>query len=277
MKPAHPTESPGHPAHAVAPATEAPRPGDSYVQSFARGLEVIRSFNAAAPQQTLSDVAARTGLTRAGARRILLTLQTLGYVQSDGRWFRLTPRILDLGFAYLSSLPIWNLAEPVMEQLSAQVHESVSAAVLEGTDVVYVLRVSTRSLLRMSLGAGSRLPAYCASLGRVLLAGLSDEQAHAVLSQSALEPRTRHTLTDVDALMAQVRLTRQQGWALVDQEMEEGVISIAAPIIGRNGQVLAAINVSGQANRTSAADMQATMLGPLRDATEQIARLLAAR
>ena len=265
------------PLPAQAAADAAPRPGDHYVQSFARGLEVIRSFSDQAPQQTLSDVAARTGLTRAGARRILLTLQTLGYVQSDGRWFRLTPRILDLGFAYLSSLPIWNLAEPVMEQLSAQVHESVSAAVLEGTDVVYVLRVSTRSLLRMSLGAGSRLPAYCASLGRVLLAGLSDEQAHAVLSQSALEPRTRHTLTDVDALMAQVRLTREQGWALVDQEMEEGVISIAAPIIGRNGQVLAAINVSGQANRTSAADMQATMLGPLRDATEQIARLLAAR
>ena len=263
------------PAHAAADA--APRPGDHYVQSFARGLEVIRSFSDQAPQQTLSDVAARTGLTRAGARRILLTLQTLGYVQSDGRWFRLTPRILDLGFAYLSSLPIWNLAEPVMEQLSAQVHESVSAAVLEGTDVVYVLRVSTRSLLRMSLGAGSRLPAYCASLGRVLLAGLGDAQAHAVLSQSALEPRTRHTLTDVAALMAQVRLTREQGWALVDQEMEEGVISIAAPIIGRNGQVLAAINVSGQANRTSAADMQATMLGPLRDAAEQIARLLAAR
>ena len=265
------------PLPAQAAADAAPRPGDHYVQSFARGLEVIRSFSDQAPQQTLSDVAARTGLTRAGARRILLTLQTLGYVQSDGRWFRLTPRILDLGFAYLSSLPIWNLAEPVMEQLSAQVHESVSAAVLEGTDVVYVLRVSTRSLLRMSLGAGSRLPAYCASLGRVLLAGLGDEQAHAVLSQSALEPRTRHTLTDVDALMAQVRLTREQGWALVDQEMEEGVISIAAPIIGRNGQVLAAINVSGQANRTSAADMQATMLGPLRDATEQIARLLAAR
>ena len=263
------------PAHAAADA--APRPGDHYVQSFARGLEVIRSFSDQAPQQTLSDVAARTGLTRAGARRILLTLQTLGYVQSDGRWFRLTPRILDLGFAYLSSLPIWNLAEPVMEQLSAQVQESVSAAVLEGTDVVYVLRVSTRSLLRMSLGAGSRLPAYCASLGRVLLAGLGDTQAHAVLSQSALEPRTRHTLTDVDALMAQVRLTREQCWALVDQEMEEGVISIAAPIIGRNGQVLAALNVSGQANRTSAADMQATMLGPLRDATEQIARLLAAR
>ena len=157
MKPAHPTESPGRPAHAVAPGTAAPRPGDSYVQSFARGLEVIRSFNAAAPQQTLSDVAARTGLTRAGARRILLTLQTLGYVHSDGKLFRLTPRILDLGFAYLSSMPIWNLAEPVMEDLSTQVQESSSIAVLEGTDVVYVQRVATHKIMSVSLVPGSRL------------------------------------------------------------------------------------------------------------------------
>ena len=254
-----------------------PRPGDNYVQSFARGLEVIRSFSAEAPQQTLSEVAARTGLTRAGARRILLTLQTLGYVDSDGRWFRLTPRILDLGFAYLSSLPIWNLAEPVMEQLAEQIGESVSAAVLDGTEVVYVLRVSTRKIMRISLAAGSRLPAYCASLGRVLLAGLPDDDARAVLARSERTAFTRRTLTDVDGLMAQVRLARQQGWALVDQELEEGLISIAAPILGRNGQVLAAINVSGQANRTSARQMQASMLGPLREAAEQIGRLLAVR
>src|SRR5687768_1639680 len=124
-------------------ATAAPKPGDGYVQSFARGLEVIRSFSAGAPEQTLSEVATGTGLTRAGARRILLTLQTLGYVESDGRQFRLTPRILDLGFAYLSSMPIWDLAEPVMEALVDQVHESCSAAVLDGTDIVYVLRVHT--------------------------------------------------------------------------------------------------------------------------------------
>src|SRR5437763_9162593 len=123
------------------------RPGDAYVQSFARGLEVIRSFNAQAPRQTLSDVAARTGLTRAGARRILLTLQTLGYVESDGKLFALTPRILDLGFAYLSSMPMWNVAEPLMEALVQQVKESCSAAVLEGTDIVYVLRVSTRTIM----------------------------------------------------------------------------------------------------------------------------------
>ncbi|MFD1709548.1 helix-turn-helix domain-containing protein [Ottowia sp. GY511] len=262
----------------TAPAGELPpRPGDSYVQSFARGLEVIRSFSAKAPQQTLSEVAARTGLTRAGARRILLTLQTLGYVDSDGRWFRLTPRILDLGFAYLSSLPIWNLAEPVMEQLAEQLGESVSAAVLDGTDVVYVLRVSTRKIMRISLAAGSRLPAYCASLGRVLLAGLPDDAARAVLERSDRIAFTRRTLTEVDALMDEVQRARSQGWALVDQELEEGLISMAAPILGRNGQVLAAINVSGQANRTSARQMQQAMLAPLREAAEQIGRLLAAR
>ena len=137
------------PAKPQTPTAEV-RPGDAYVQSFARGLEVIRSFSAASPRQTLSDVAARTGLTRAGARRILLTLQTLGYVESDGRLFALTPRILDLGFAYLSSMPIWNVAEPVMEALVEQVKESCSAGVLEGTDIVYVLRVSTRKIMRNS-------------------------------------------------------------------------------------------------------------------------------
>src|SRR3954465_6348849 len=181
------------------------RPGDAYVQSFARGLEVIRSFSAAAPRQTLTDVATRTGLTRAGARRILLTLQTLGYVESDGKLFALTPRILDLGFAYLSSMPMWNVAEPVMEALVEQVKESCSAGLLEGTDIVYVLRVSTRKIMRNSLGIGSRLPAYCTSLGRVQLAGLPDAEVIAVLEESALEERTRHTLTGVDAILAKVQ------------------------------------------------------------------------
>ena len=277
MKPAHPTESPGHPAHAVAPATEAPRPGDSYVQSLARGLEVIRSFNAAAPQQTLSDVAARTGLTRAGARRILLTLQTLGYVHSDGKLFRLTPRILDLGFAYLSSMPMWNLAEPVMEDLSTQVQESSSIAVLEGTDVVYVQRVATHKIMSVSLVPGSRLPAWCTSMGRVLLAALPEGEARALLQASPIAAHTRRTITDLTALMAVIAQVRAQGWALVDQELEEGLISVAAPITGRAGQVLAAINVSGQANRTNARAMQTDILPPLLQAARRISGLLAGR
>ncbi|MCA0326527.1 MAG: helix-turn-helix domain-containing protein [Proteobacteria bacterium] len=261
---------------AAAPTADATgvRPGDSYVQSFARGLSVIRTFSAEAPQQTLSEVAMRTGLTRAGARRILLTLQTLGYVSSEGKQFRLTPRILDLGFAYLSSMPIWNLAEPAMEALSAEVQESTSAAVLEGTDVVYVLRVSTRKIMSIGLGTGSRLPAYCTSMGRVLLAALPPEEARAILQATPLQTHTGRTVTDVDALMAEVAQTRAQGWSLVDQELEEGLISVAAPIIGRQGKTLAAINVSGQANRTDAATMRARILPPLLRAAQTLTERL---
>jgi IclR family transcriptional regulator, pca regulon regulatory protein len=262
-----------------APRTKAPapdlRPGDAYVQSFARGLEVIRSFSAAAPRQTLSEVAARTGLTRAGARRILLTLQTLGYVASDGKLFALTPRILDLGFAYLSSMPMWNVAEPIMEALVEQVKESCSAGVLEGTDIVYVLRVSTRKIMRNSLGVGSRLPAYCTSLGRMLLAGSSDEEVIALLRASTIEQRTRHTLTEVDAILAKVQQARRQGWCMVNQELEEGLLSIAAPVLDRSGKTIAALNISGQVNRTAPRQMQETMLPALRAAAQEVSRRLA--
>lgn len=254
--------------------TNALRPGDAYVQSFARGLEVIRSFSGAAPRQTLTEVAGRTGLTRAGARRILLTLQTLGYVESDGKLFALTPRILDLGFAYLSSMPMWNVAEPVMEALVEQVKESCSAAVLEGADIMYVLRVSTRKIMRNSLGVGSRLPAYCTSMGRVLLAGLPDAAALELLRSAPLEARTRHTLTDADAILAKVQQARRQGWCLVNQELEEGLVSMAAPVFDRSGHTVAAINISGQANRTSARQMQDAMLAPLREAAQEISRRL---
>lgn len=257
--------------------SSAPRPGDSYVQSFARGLEVIRSFSATAPQQTLSEVAARTGLTRAGARRILLTLQTLGYVEGDGRLFHLTPRILDLGFAYLSSMPMWNSAEPLMEALVARVKESCSAAVLEGSDIVYVLRVPTHKIMRIALGVGSRLPAYCSSMGRMLLAALPDDEVLRRLQASPLEARTPQTVTDPRMLLEAVREARTQGWCLVDQELEEGLVSMAAPVTGRGGKVLAAINISGQANRTDAAVMRQTLLGPLRETAEAISARLAAR
>ncbi|MDH4425275.1 MAG: IclR family transcriptional regulator C-terminal domain-containing protein [Acidovorax sp.] len=257
-----------------APETQDPKPGDSYVQSFARGLEVIRSFSATTPQQTLSEVAAQTSLTRAGARRILLTLQTLGYVESDGRLFRLTPRILDLGFAYLSSLPIWNLAEPVMEDLVEEVRESSSAAVLDGLDIVYVLRVPTHKIMRTSLGVGSRLPACWTSMGRMLLAGLPDDALRERLQHHPMERFTEHTTTDVDALIAHIRQARQQGWCLVNQELEEGLISVAAPLTNRSGQTVAALNISGQANRTSAAVMQESLLPALLRAAKTISRMM---
>lgn len=242
---------------------QTPKPGDSYVQSFARGLEVIRSFSQQAPTQTLSEVALRTGLTRAGARRILLTLQALGYVDSDGRQFRLTPRILDLGFAYLSSMPFWSLAEPEMEALADEVGESCSAAVLEGSDVVYVLRVHTHKIMRTSLGVGSRLPAYCTALGRVLLAGLDEADLRKRLLASGVQRHTEHTITDIETLVASIAEVRRQGWALVNQELEEGLISVAAPILGRSGRVVAAINISGQVNRTDVQAMQQRYLPAL--------------
>lgn len=251
------------------------KPGDSYVQSFARGLEVIRSFSAQAPAQTLSEVAAKTGLTRAGARRILLTLQTLGYVDcADGKHFALTPRILDLGFAYLSSQPLWNLAMPEMEKLSESVQESCSAGVLDGLDVVYVVRVHAHKIMSTNLGVGSRLPAFWTSMGRMLLAGLPQVQLEALLARCPREAFTRYTLTSDEDLLAAIAQVRQQGWALINQELEEGLISVAAPLVNAQGRIVGAINVSGQANRTHAQAMQTHIVPHLQKAALSISQLL---
>lgn len=255
-------------------AMSTPRPGDTYVQSFARGLQVIRSFSAQAPQQTLSEVAQRTGLTRAGARRILLTLEGLGYVRSNGRQFSLAPRILDLGFAYLSSLPLWNLAEPVMEKLVEDVKESCSAAVLDGTEVVYVLRIPTHKIMSINLGIGSRLPAYCTSMGRTLLAELDNQSLDEVLRSSPPVRRTERTIIDTASLKAQLAKVREQGWCIVDQELEEGLVSLSAPIRDRAGRAIAAMNISGQVNRTSPAYMIEHFLPKLRKAAADISRML---
>jgi IclR family transcriptional regulator, pca regulon regulatory protein len=259
-----------------APVT-VPKRGDSYVQSLARGLLLIRAFNARRPAMTLSEVALAAGLTRAGARRILLTLEELGYVSVEGRQFRLTARILDLGFAYLSSMPFWELAEPVMESLVEKVRESSSASVLEGTDIVYVLRIPTHKIMTIRLGPGSRLPAWCTSMGRVLLAGLEDTEVDAVLRRSRLEAHTPLTVTDRGELRAIIAGVRARGWALVNQELEEGLISISAPIRDQNGKVLAALNISGQANRTSAQQMVKRFLPPLRAAADRVTALLRRR
>ena len=251
-----------------------PRPGDNYVQSFARGLQVLRSFSAQAPRQTLSEVAERAGLTRAGARRILLTLQTLGYVLSDGKLFRLTPRVLDLGFAYLSSMPIWDLAEPEVEALVNRVKESSSVAVLDGADIVYVMRVPTHKIMKISLGIGSRLPAFCTSLGRVLLSDLEDSEIIKRLENAPHAALTRHTVTDVPKILSRIQQVRKQGWCLANQELEEGLISVAAPLHGADGRITAAINVSGQANRTNAQVIQEQILPPLLETARTISRML---
>ncbi|SMG57982.1 IclR family transcriptional regulator [Paraburkholderia susongensis] len=268
------------PSSSVVPANTEPapeKPGDSYVQSFARGLAVIRAFDARRPEQTLTDVAAATGLTRAGARRILLTLQTLGYVEAEGRLFRLTPKILDLGFAYLTSMPFWNLAEPVMENLSAQVHESCSAAVLDRTEIVYVLRVPTHKIMTINLSIGSRLPAYCTSMGRVLLAALDDDTLDATLNSAPLYAHTPRTVTDKEELKKLIAQVRRQGWAIVDQELEGGLISLSAPIRNRQGRVIAAMNISGNAQRNSAKQMVKAFLEPLQEAAQTVSEMVARR
>ena len=262
------------PTRRAAADPDAPRPGDTYVQSFARGLGVIRSFSASAPRQTLSEVAQRTGLTRAGARRILLTLTGLGYVEQHGRDFALTPRILDLGFAYLSSLPLWNLAEPVMEELVGQVKESCSAAVLDGAEIVYVLRVPTHKIMSITLGIGSRLPAFSTSMGRTLLAELDEAAIDALLAAHPPVPHTSRSIVEPAALKAELAAVRRQGWCLVDQELEAGLVSLAAPIRDRAGRVFAALNIGGQAARTPPQHMQREFLPRLLDAAARISHLL---
>ena len=250
------------------------RPSDSYVQSFARGLDVIRSFGAAAPRQTLTEVAEATGMTRAGARRILLTLQTLGYVRADGRVFELTPKILDLGFAYLTSMPVWHSAQPVMDDLVEQTHESCSIAVLDGQDVVYVMRVHTHKIMSTNLGIGSRLPAFWTSLGRVLLAELPQPALNDLLQARDRSQFTRFTVQDDAALLAQIDQVRTQGWCLLNQELEEGLTSVAAPIRNAGGQVVAAMNISGQANRTTPEIMQGELLPYLLHAAGRVSGML---
>ena len=246
------------------------RESDSYVQSLARGLSVICAFGPGHAAMTLSDVAERAGITRAGARRILLTLQTLGYVASDGRRFRLSPKILNLGYSYLSSLDFWSFAEPIMEALVERVHESCSASVLDGDDIVYVLRVPTRRIMSINLGIGSRLPAYAASMGRVLLAALSEPELDAYLAHTARRPYTKLTVHEAEELRRTIAEVRTQGWALVDQELEEGLRSIAVPLRNRSGRVVAALNISAHASRVSVARMTAELLPELQRAQHEI-------
>ena len=266
-----------HPVNSTAdPSVDesAPRPGDDYVQSLARGLAVLRSFGAQAPAQTLTETAQRTGLTRAGARRLLLTLQQLGYVESDGRQFRLTPQVLELGFAYLSAQPIWQLAQPAMEALGQSLGESCSAAVLDGDEIVYVLRVSARKIMALDLGVGSRLPAHCTSMGRVLLAGLPVDELPQKLAAMELKALTPHTLTNRDRLLGVITQVRAQGYSVVNEELEPGLISMAAPLVNRAGRVVAALNISGQSSRTPLAHMTEHFLPHLLATAAQINALI---
>jgi IclR family pca regulon transcriptional regulator len=249
--------------------TEAER-ATYFVQSLERGLAVIRAFGADNPELTLSDVARSTGLTRAAARRFLLTLTDLGYVHTDGRRFALSARVLELGYAYLSALTLPDVAEPHLERLVAEVRESSSVSVLDGDDIVYVARVPTSRIMRVAINVGTRFPAYATSMGRVQLAGLTEDRLTAYLERADLRRLTAHTLATPEALRAELDRIRDQGWALVDQELEEGLRSIAAPIRDRNGVVVAAVNVSAHASRASRDAVRKTLLPPLLETAARI-------
>jgi IclR family transcriptional regulator, pca regulon regulatory protein len=241
-----------------------------FVQSLDRGLAVIRAFGPDRERLSLSEVARATGLTRAATRRFLLTLVKLGYVRSDGREFSLRPRVLELGYAYLSGLAMPEVAAPHLEELVARVRESSSISVLDGQHIVYVARVPTKRIMTVSISVGTRFPAYATSMGRVLLAGMSPEDLDHYLAEADLQPITASTVTDPEQLREIVSEVSKQGYAIVDQELEEGLRAIAAPIRGTNGTVTAAINLSAHASRVTLAAMRADLLPALLETASRI-------
>ena len=224
--------------------------GPDFIEALARGLEVIAAFGPGQPHMSLSQVADATGLARPTARRILLTLEELGYVRSGARGFSLTPRVLELGVAYVRSMGLWEVARPHMERLVEQTHESCSVAQLDGSDIVYVARVAVPKLVALSVQIGTRFPALQTSLGKVLLAALPDDGVEKVLaepSRSGLTPCWRPDREERDAVLREIRA---RGWALTDEQLAPGIRSVAAPLRDGSGRVVAALNVNCHAAET---------------------------
>ena len=247
-----------------------------FIQSLDHGLAVLEAFSAGSQSLTVSQAAEATGLTRATARRVLLTLQRLGFVRcADGRAFALTPRVLRLGYSYLSSLDLRELAEPVLAELADRTGESVSLTVLDGIDVVYVARVSTKRVMALTTKVGSRVPAYATSMGRVLLAHLPPERLDAYFAGVTLTPLTARTVSDEACLREILDSVRRQGWSLVDEELEDGLRSIAAPIRDARGEVTTAIPICGHAGRVTADRLRDDFLPHLLRAARDLSDLAA--
>jgi IclR family transcriptional regulator, pca regulon regulatory protein len=267
-------------ASAVTPASEIQAFGGdpNFMASLARGLAVIRAFSQQRRHLTIAQLSQRTSIPRAAVRRCLYTLGKLGYVNTeDGRTYALRPRILALGHAYLSSTPLVTAVQPLLDQLSSALHESSSMAVLEGDEILYIARSSTTTrLMSIDLGIGSRLPAYCTSMGRVLLAGLSPTDLDAYLSRVKLTKLTNRTVSEAGELKSVLSSVRRAGFSIVDQELEIGLRSIAVPVTDPSGKVVAAINVGTQSSRVSVAEMEQKFLPPLQAAAHELGLLLGA-
>jgi IclR family pca regulon transcriptional regulator len=241
-----------------------------YVNSLARGLEVICAFTRTSPNMSLSDVARATGMTRATARRLLLTLVREGYARQSGKNFSLLPKVLRLGYSALSSMNIWDVAQPLMSQLADKLRESCFAAVLDGHDVVYVARANSDRLVSVGITIGSRAPAHAVSTGRVLLAALPDAELHRYLETVNLVKFTANTITSKVKLRELIEQSRASGWAIVDQELEIGLRSISVPIRNAEGATVAALKVCCPSSRLTPEQMRTTVLAEMLTTSQAI-------
>ncbi|HEY3471505.1 MAG TPA: IclR family transcriptional regulator C-terminal domain-containing protein [Amycolatopsis sp.] len=245
------------------------------IDSVEKALRLLQSFSGEAPAMSVSEAAAATGLTRATARRLLLTFERLGFAETDGRRFQLTPRVLRLGYGYLAALPFWEHAQSHMRALSDEVKESSSLATLDGGEIVYVARVPASRMMTITFNVGSRLPAYPTSMGRVLLAALPPAELESYLDTTELKRLTASTITDRAKLEAELACVAEQGYALVDGEREEGVRSAAAPVRNAAGGVIAALNVSANAARVSVAKLREEFVPRLLETADAITKDIA--
>lgn len=244
------------------------------VGSFIKGLTVLECFGADRARLTITDVAEQTGFDRATARRCLLTLEHEGYAHYDGKFFTLTPRVLRLGMAALASLPMVQIVQPWLDQLSDNIGKSCSVAILDGTEIVYIARAAQRRVMSINLLPGSRLPAHCTSLGRVLLAGLTEAECLDILRASDLSPRTPFSLTDPIEIMDAIRSARETGYAVIDQEVETGLRSLAVPLSNSRGQVVAALNIGMAISQDPPEAMLDLYLPSLRKVQSGLQRML---
>ena len=245
-----------------------------FISGFAKGLAVIEAFDATNSRLSITDISKITGLERATARRCLLTLAELGYADYDGKFFTLSPRILRLGHSYLTSTPLPRLMQPFLDQLSEKTGESASASVLDGNEIVYIARASHKRVMSINLNPGSRLPAYCSSMGRVLLAAMAEDEARRILENSNRMANTPRTKTTLGELMNELQHVREQGYAVIDQELEIGLCSIAIPVRNMRGATIAAINIGAQAARVSIDEMIERYLPVMQSTRDTITSLL---
>jgi IclR family pca regulon transcriptional regulator len=247
----------------------------NFMMSLARGLLVIQAFTQKKRQMTISQLSAKTGMSRAAVRRCLYTLAQLGFAETeDGRHFYLGPRILALGYSYIASMPLATAAQPLLERLSHELHESCSISTLDHNEIIYVARASVTRIMSIDLGVGSRLPAFCTSMGRVLLANLQQDELERYLSQTQMKRYTDRTVISVEKLRQLLRLIARNGYAIVDQELELGLRSMAVPIQNPMGKTVAALNVGAHAQRVSIQEMQTRFLPRLRTAAQELSMLL---